>query len=325
MRLPTEFVRLPFKFDVERLSEEALAFNESDWIPHPHGFEGNLSVPLISLHGEMNNSFNGPMKITEHMARSPYIQQVLASIGEVYGRSRLMGLAAGCAVPEHRDINYHWYNRVRIHIPILTNPDVLFYCGDTHVHMEAGDTWIFDSWKPHRVENQSSENRIHLVVDTAGSAEFWQMVGQSEWRCSKRTVKPANTGDQIIAFDPESSEPVQTERFNAPVVMHPGEVDALLIDIAMDLRAHTANDRQASMAFEIMLQNFRKEWRRLWSLYGETSDGWPHFRSLIESVRLPSAPLLLASNGGSAIRTFSARVLTAALNESLAEDYGYVL
>jgi len=321
VKLPTEFVRLPYRFDVDRLAAEVLAFADSDWIPHPQGFKGNLSIPLISLNGEMNDAFNGPMKVTEHLERSPYIQQVLASIGEVFGRSRLMGLAAGCSVPVHRDINYHWYNRVRIHIPVITNPDVLFYCGDTHVHMAAGETWIFDSWKPHRVENGSGENRVHLVVDTAGSGRFWQLVGESEWRCARQLRKPASATDRFIAFEEGRAVSIATEQFNAPLVMHPGEVDALTRDIALDMRAYPGNARQDAMAFEIMLQNFRCEWRRLWSLYGETAEGWPHFRSLINSVRLPSSKLLLSSNEGSAIRTFSARVLTAALNESLAAQY----
>lgn len=321
MRLPTEFVRLPFRYDVERLSEEVLAFTDSEWMPHVQGFKGNTSIPLISLNGEMNDSFNGPMKVTERLERSPYIQQVLASMGEVYGRSRLMGLAAGCSVPVHRDINYHWYNRVRIHIPVITNPDVLFYCGDTHVHMGAGETWIFDSWLPHHVENQSAENRVHLVVDTAGSGKFWQTVGESEWRCARQVKKPATAKDRFIEFENGKHVSISTERFNAPLVMHPGEIDALTKDIALDMRAHAGNDRQSSMAFEIMLQNFRCEWRRLWSLYGQTRDGWPHYARLIKSVRLPSTELLLASNQGSAIRTFSARVLHAALNESLAEQY----
>jgi len=321
MRLPTEFVRLPLKFDVERLSKEVLAFEESEWLPHPHGFEGNLSIPLISLNGEMNDNFNGPMKATERLDRSPYIQQVLASFGEVFGRSRLMGLAAGCAVPEHRDINYHWYNRVRIHIPVITNPDVLFYCGDTHVHMQAGETWIFDSWKPHRVENGSDENRVHLVIDTSGSSKFWQMVGQSEWRCVKQTRKAATAADQLIPFEHGKFVSILTEQFNAPLVMHPGEIDALVQDIVFDMRAHQANDRQSAIQFEIMLQNFRCEWRRLWSLHGQTSEGWPHFETLIKGIRLPSTKLLLSSNNGSAIRTFSARVLNAALNTSLADQY----
>jgi hypothetical protein len=66
MRLPTEFVRLPFKFDVDRLTNEVLAFEQSEWMPHVQGFAGNTSIPLISLNGEMNDAFNGPMKTTLH-------------------------------------------------------------------------------------------------------------------------------------------------------------------------------------------------------------------------------------------------------------------
>ena len=144
MRLASEFIRLPLRFDIERLIHEVDAFDESEWLPHVQGFPGNTAIPLISLHGQMNDAFNGPMKVTEKLERSPYIQQVLASFGEVFGRSRLMGLRGNCTVPEHQDINYHWYSRVRIHIPVITNPNVLFYCGDRVVHMAAGEAWIFD-------------------------------------------------------------------------------------------------------------------------------------------------------------------------------------
>ncbi len=321
MRLPTEFVRLPLKFDIERLTQEVLAFEDSDWMPHPHGFDGNSSIPLISLNGEMNDRFNGPMMVTERLQQSPYIQQVLASFGEVFGRSRLMGLGGGCDVPEHRDINYHWYNRVRIHIPVITNPKVLFYCGDTHVQMAAGETWIFDSWKPHRVENRSEQHRVHLVIDTAGSSEFWKMVGESEWRCARTVRKPASAADKPVPYEEGKVVSVLTEKFNAPLVMHPGEIDALIKDIVFDMRAHPANDKQAAYQFELMLQNFRCQWRRLWSLYGQCSDGWPHYQELISNVRMPATKLLLASNNGSAIRTFSARILNAALNVALAEQY----
>lgn len=321
MRLPTEFIRLPFRFDVARLAAEVRAFDASEWLPHVQGFKGNAAIPLISLNGAMNDAFNGPMKVTEKLERCPYIKQVLSSFGEVFGRSRLMALDAGCEVSEHRDINYHWYNRVRIHVPILTSPDVLFFCGDTHVHMAAGEAWIFDSWKPHRVENRSAENRVHLVIDTAGSADFWKTVGESEWRCSRQTRKPASRADQFIAFEEGRTVSILTERYNAPLVMHPGEVDALIMDIVVDMRAFRGNPPAAMHDFEMMLQHFRLEWRRLWSLYGQTGEGWPHFDSLIKSVQLPSAQLKLASNHGLAIRTFSARVLNAALNVALAEQY----
>lgn len=318
MKLPTEFIRLPLMFDVARLTEEVQAFNASAWMPHVQRFEGNTSIPLISLNGEMNDAFNGPMRATRHLEQSPYIQQVLASIGEVYGRSRLMGLAAGCSVPEHRDVNYHWYNRVRIHIPIITNPAVLFYCGDKRVHMAAGETWIFDSWKPHHVDNGWTENRVHLVVDTAGSSRFWRLVQESEWRCSKQLTKPTTLSDARINYEPNKTVTLATEQFNAPIVMHPGEVDALTIDIVADMQANEDNDEDAAAEFALMLQDFRTEWRRLWSLHGESRAGWPHYRSLIKCIRLPPSKLRLASNHGFAAQTFSARVMSAALNESLA-------
>ncbi|MCH9005518.1 MAG: aspartyl/asparaginyl beta-hydroxylase domain-containing protein [Proteobacteria bacterium] len=324
MKLANEFIRLPLKFDADRLAEEVLAFDSSEWMPHVQSYAGNSSIPLISLNGEMNDDFNGPMKVTEKLQRSPYIRQILASFGEVFGRSRLMGLDGRCSVPEHRDVNYHWYSRVRIHIPVISNPDVLFYCGDTHVHMAPGEAWIFDSWQRHRVENNSDQFRVHLVIDTAGSPNFWHMVGASEWRCAKQCRKPASVQDRVIPYAADFEGEIQTESYNAPLVMGPGEVDALIMDIVSDLRAFSGNPAQQAQMFEHAVQDFRYEWRRLWSIYGQSSAGWPHYERLIKNVqmRMPRVQLTLASNQGSATHTFGQRVLAAALSVSLAEQYG---
>jgi hypothetical protein len=320
MKIATEFVRLPFRFDVERLSREVGAFADSEWMPHPQGYAGNFSLPLISLNGEMNDAFNGPMKLTEKLDRAPYIKQVLASFGEVFGRSRLMRLDGECAVPEHFDANYHWYNRVRIHIPITTNPQVLFYCGDTHVHMEAGETWIFDAWKAHRVENASGKTRVHLVIDTAGSGNFWNLVAASEWRCARQCSKPATIQDRFVAYEENREVTILTEQFNAPLVMHPGEIDALILDLVNDMKAYPANPQAAMNAFEQAVQGFRYDWRRLWSLYGQSRDGWSHYDHLLKSIQLPRENLLVASNQGSAAHIFLVRIFRAALNVSIAGE-----
>lgn len=321
MRLATEFIRLPFKFDAEKLSQEVLAFDDSEWMPHPQGHDGNTSLPLISLNGEMNDGCNGPMRPTEKLERAPYMKQVLASFDEVFGRSRLMGLAPKCVVPQHFDAIYHWHNRVRIHIPIITDPQVRFFCGDTHVHMAAGETWLFDSWRLHRVENGSEKNRVHLVVDTAGSKNFWAMVDSSEWRSAEGCIKPATIEDQSIPFENDKEVSILTEQYNSPLVMHPGEVDALSMDIVSDMRAHQDNPAFAMKMFEKAVHDFRCDWRRLWYLHGPSREGWAHFEALIRSVQLPPEHLRMASNGGPATYAFQARILTAALNVSLADDY----
>ena len=151
MKLTNEFIQLPLLFDVEQLKKEVAKFTQADWKPHHEGFNGNFSIPLISVGGKNNNDFKGEMKETSYLQSSPYLRQVISSFGEVIGRSRLMGLAPGAEVPLHSDINYHWFRRVRIHVPIVTEPSVTFYCADKEINMKAGEAWIFDSWKYHRV------------------------------------------------------------------------------------------------------------------------------------------------------------------------------
>ena len=165
MRLAAEFIRLPYRFDVEQLQKEVLAIDPSDWVPHPSGFAGNSSIPLISVQGEMNDAFHGAMKTTEFLGELPYLQQVLASFGEVFGRSRLMLLAGSEEVPAHVDTNYHWHNRVRIHVPIITNPGSIMVIENVAKHLPAdGSVWITNNTKYHNAFNGGEKSRIHLVA-----------------------------------------------------------------------------------------------------------------------------------------------------------------
>ena len=52
--------------------------------------------------------------------------QVMASIGAVWGRTRLMRLSGHAEVTPHVDINYYWRERVRVHVPIVTQPTRAF-------------------------------------------------------------------------------------------------------------------------------------------------------------------------------------------------------
>ena len=174
MKLAKPFYRLPVRFDAQRLREEVAALPGSAWAMHPNEIKGNSSLRLISVNGGENDDVDGVMLPTPHLAQSPYMRQVLASFGVVWSRSRLLKLAPFAGVPQHADINYHWFNRVRLHIPIVTHPDVRFFCGNEVVHMAQGETWIFDNWRLHRIENPVDAERIHLVADTSGSASFWQ-------------------------------------------------------------------------------------------------------------------------------------------------------
>jgi len=177
MRLPVPFIQLPLQFDAKALAAEIHALGEEVWMPHPEGFAGNSALPLIAVNGDPNNnSIAGPMRPTAHLERCPLMLHALSTIGAVWGRSRLMRLSGNAEVTAHVDTNYYWRERMRVHVPIVTQPTVRFICGEAELNMKAGECWIFDTWRLHNVINASGDERIHLVADTIGGARFWDHV-----------------------------------------------------------------------------------------------------------------------------------------------------
>lgn len=284
MRLPKPFYRLPVRFDVAKLREEITALPEAAWAQHPNAIAGNSAVRLISANGGENDDVNGVMQPTPHLQRSPYLRQILSSFGVVWSRSRLLKLAPGAGVPEHADINYHWYNRVRLHIPIVTRSEVRFYCGDQSVHMAAGEAWLFDNWRLHRVENPTPDERIHLVADTSGSSSFWQFVAQGD---------AGGAPIRELRFDGSSNPTPLTERTTLAPVMTPAEVDLLVLDLRAELTAtaDTPDQRTRFMRYQGVLDSLCRDWRQLYALYGEGREGWSEFVKLRDSVRATSRSL----------------------------------
>lgn len=310
MRLPKPFFRLPLRFDVDRLRAEVAALPARAWASHPNAIQGNSAVRLISVDGGENDDVNGRMQVTSHLQQSPYIRQILAGLGVVWSRSRLLRLAPGATVPEHADINYHWFTRVRLHIPIVTRPEVRFYCGDQSVHMGAGEAWVFDNWRSHRVENFTSEERIHLVADTSGSASFWRMVAQSESAGEVKQV-PYVEGREVMPL---------TERATLPRVMMPAEVDFLVLDLRSELVAqeNIPDARMRLARYHGMLEALCKDWRQLYALYGDEPPGWAEFVRLRDSIRNASRELspglVMRTNGVGVHQVLEGRVLRAMLS-----------
>lgn len=322
MKLANEFIQLPLLFDAKRLKEEVNRFTEADWKPHHEGFTGNFSIPLITVGGENNNAFKGEMKETAYLQSSPYLRQVISSFGEVIGRSRLMGLSPGAEVPLHSDINYHWFKRVRIHVPIVTEPTVAFYCADKKINMKAGEAWIFDSWKYHRVWNDSNVFRVHLVIDICGSSRFWDLAEQGNY--PGEAVKTPESAFKTIPFNASENPQIFTEKYNAPLVMSPGEMEGLAMELFEELARSEGNSAEEVAQFCKIVRGFCQDWRILWTQFGMTEAGWAHYHNCrnraFESVRKFDKTLKLA-NGTQAPRMFLFCMIDPALNPEVKNDY----
>jgi hypothetical protein len=283
MKLDTEFRKLPLRFDAERLAAELDQFGAGDWRAHPQGHAGNTAVPLIAVEGDpANDAVKGPMRPTPLLERCPYVRQVLAALGAVLGRTRLMRIVGQGEAHAHVDTNYYWLQRVRVHVPIVTSPKVQFVCGGRALHMAPGETWIFDTWRLHNVLNPDSRDRVHLVADTVGSASFWDLAAQAERPFADDPSPP--TQATFVPFVPESEPALETETVNFPVVMSPWEQECLIVRILEDLGQSERTVPELAIQLEATLERFHRQWRALWARHGEAATGWSAFRELLRRI-----------------------------------------
>ncbi|HVI58129.1 MAG TPA: aspartyl/asparaginyl beta-hydroxylase domain-containing protein [Luteimonas sp.] len=291
MKLQFPFIQLPLRFDAAALAAEVAAIDEACWLPHPQQFEGNSMLPLVAVDGEpANESFAGPMRPTPHLLACPYLMQVVASLGVTAGRSRLMRLSGHAEVTRHVDQGYYWAERVRVHVPIVTQPTVRFECGGATVNMAAGECWIFDTWRLHNVVNDAVQSRIHLVVDTVGGDGFWDLVAEGR-------PFPAQAGAEgwqprLVAPRAGPAPTLACEAVNVPAVMSPWELNAQFAMIFADAVPHPQLARVQELAGRLV-----RSWRSLWAQYGDAPQGRPRFRALVErflaDTDLPGPPLML--------------------------------
>ena len=275
MRLPVPFIQLPLRFDAAALAAEIRALGESVWMPHPEGFAGNSALALIAANGDPeSNAIVGPMRPTPHLERCPYMMHTLATIGAVWGRSRLMRLSGQAEVTAHVDTNYYWRERMRVHVPIVTQPSVRFICGEAELNMKPGECWIFDTWRRHNVINAADDERIHLVADTVGGERFWQHVDRG---CAPNAPIPG-WQPQPVAAQAGSLDAIEFESVNVPTVMTPWEIREHINFLLGDVVAHPQ-----VAGTQKLCSLFIRDWQGLWSHYGEAREGWPQYRARLDA------------------------------------------
>jgi hypothetical protein len=212
------------------------------------------------------------MAATQHLLACPYAMQAMAALGGVWGRSRFMGLAAGAEVPAHIDANYYWRTHLRIHVPVVTNPGVVFTCGTQSVHMAAGECWAFDSFLLHDVQNKGPQQRVHLVIDSVVTERLWDLID--------RSLAEPDGEAPLLAPSGGPAEELRFERINRPKVMSPWEMK---VHVAF-LADHVAPDPKLG---EVMrrLERFICAWQGVWAEGGDSDESIPVYRGLVAEVR----------------------------------------
>lgn len=169
-------LRLPFGFDPARLAADLDAIAGAGWISHfvTQNYDGDWSViPLRAQAGarhpvEMiySNPSATAFEDTPLLAAAPYFRTVLARFSCPLQAVRLMRLAPGSTIKEHRDHDLRFEDgTVRLHIPVATSDAVDFRLNRVRCVMAAGTCWYLRLSDPHSVANRGTADRVHLVID----------------------------------------------------------------------------------------------------------------------------------------------------------------
>lgn len=183
-----EAAQLRPRFDADRLQADLDQLDNRTWGAQRTLVDGdNLTAPaeidwrcltLRSPGGNLDRTDPGgpgteEFANTPWIERTPYMAQVLAAIPSELRSARLMSLAPGVRVPEHRDTPTGLpYGFVRLHVPVNTNPEAILLIDGVEHRWQPGTLWYGDFSRLHSVINSGDHPRIHLVIDCVVTPEL---------------------------------------------------------------------------------------------------------------------------------------------------------
>ena len=167
-------VCFPFTFDVVRLKSDLERVLSENWVNHYNqgAYSGNWTSVALLTAGGASTSINAnpleklPVLETPIMQGCDYFREVVQYFQFEIITARLLCLEVGAEIKPHRDhcLGYE-DGEFRLHIPIVTNPDVEFLLAGERIIMDEGSCWYINANEVHSVANRGTENRIHLVID----------------------------------------------------------------------------------------------------------------------------------------------------------------
>lgn len=226
------YLKFPLTFNVQKLQTEVGEILHKKWINHynTNDYSGSWNaIALLSQGGKSDNinAFNlGTEKVTftEIMDSCVYLKEVIDSFLFEKTTVRLLRLAAGAHIKPHTDNELGYEDGCfRIHIPIITNPDVAFILDNQRLIMNEGECWYINANFTHSVANKGNQDRIHLVID--GIRNAWT---------DALFFKEANE-NQFIKPEPELTKEEKLLMIAQLKLMHTETANELIAKISKEL------------------------------------------------------------------------------------------
>lgn len=162
---------------IQALRDRVLAMTEEEWEVNEKGRAEKFAAHAASQHIPLKfdpDFRHATNRETEHWDRwRDVVEPVVASIleqfpaGSKLHRALLVRLRPGGEVKPHPDLGWSLPYGHRLHLALVTNPEVTFTVGGEVKWMKEGELWEINNTRVHTVHNPSPHHRTHLIVDIA--------------------------------------------------------------------------------------------------------------------------------------------------------------
>lgn len=255
------YSRLPVTVDLPLLLQALAAIADDAWRSHFNTdyFSGDWSgVALISAVDALTELSPGR---GEPVHRGPWLSderwpQGLQNLSLDIVSARLLRLGPGGRIHPHRDYDLDGPQADRrLHIPLLSPPNVDFCLDGQRMPMQAGECWFLDLARPHRVDNRDTSARVHLVLDCRPGAWLEQMISAGVGSTPEPGAvdTPLQRFQRLVAEDASLSLALRT--------LHDPDV---FINRALELGV----EHGLSFSYEQLraaMRDGRRQWNEQWS------------------------------------------------------------
>ncbi len=171
-------------FDVDKIKEKIIENGQDPWrensvrqkIYDVH--KDTQTIPLLwDLKSLQHNTIGEKTEYYDLYDVESYFYDIKKVLEQFYGEGRIVRIIL-TKLKKRKKIYPHTDDTIslslcnRIHIPIITNENVVFLVGGESKVMLEGEMWEINNLKEHSVSNDGKSDRVHLIIDYYASKKF---------------------------------------------------------------------------------------------------------------------------------------------------------
>jgi hypothetical protein len=179
--------RLPITIDSDKLKNEIYSLADSFWGETRSIVHTDVDALFVKGYPPIQRK---PDEERPALQQLPYLREIIYDI--------IPGTPCKCVIaklkpngyvrmhrdgwindPETDDTYFHdyFYSTIRLHIPVVTSPEALFFDNGHFFHMPAGEVWAVNNTSDHAVINDNPVlERTHIILDMQPCDELMQML-----------------------------------------------------------------------------------------------------------------------------------------------------